>query len=73
MMEFDYDYDVELFNYEDGVEVYSIHNYTCDHDISEDEIEDSIDTYYSSMGYPNTDTKALINLVHSLYNEGDEE
>ena len=47
MMEFDYDYDVELFNYEDGVEVYSIHNYTCDHDISEDEIEDSIDTYYA--------------------------
>lgn len=73
MMEFDYDYDVELFNYEDGVEVYSIHNYTCDHDISEDEIEDSIDTYYASIGYPNTDTKALINLVHSLYNEGDEE
>ena len=50
MMEFDYDYDVELFNYEDGVEVYSIHNYTCDHDISEDEIEDSIDTYYASIG-----------------------
>ena len=73
MMEFDYDYDVELFNYEDGVEVYSIHNYTCDHDISEDEIEDAVDTYYSSMGYPNTDTKALINLIHSLYNEGDEE
>ena len=73
MMEFDYDYDVELFNYEDGVEVYSIHNYTCDHDISEDEIEDAVDTYYSSMGYPNTDTENLVNLVRSLYNEGDEE
>ena len=55
MMEFDYDYDVELFNYEDGVEVYSIHNYTCDHNISEDEIEDSIDTYYASIGYPQED------------------
>lgn len=73
MMEFDYEYDVELFNYEDGVEVYTLHNHVEDHDISEDEIEDSIDTYYSSMGYPNTDTKNLVNLVRSLYNEGDEE
>ena len=70
MMEFDYDYDVELFNYEDGVEVYSIHNYTCDHDISEDEIEDSIDTYYASIGYPQEDFN-LVNLVKSLWSDED--
>ena len=38
-----------------------------------DDIEDAVDTYYSSMGYPNTDTENLVNLVRSLYNEGDEE
>lgn len=71
MMEFDYEYDVELFNYEDGVEVYTLHNHVEDHDISEDEIEDAVDTYYASVGY-STDTKELINLVMNLF-EGDEE
>ena len=73
--EYEYDcYESEMFKFEDGdVEVFTLPNHSEDHDISEDEIEDSIDTYYSSMRYPNTDTENLVDLVRSLYNEGDEE
>ena len=63
-----------MFTFEDGdVEVFTLPPHSEDHDISFDDIEDAVDTYYSSMGYPNTDTENLVNLVRSLYNEGDEE
>lgn len=69
---FDYEYDSEMFRFEDGdVEVYTLHNHVEDHNISEDEIEDAVDTYYASVGY-STDTKELINLVMNLF-EGSEE
>ena len=73
--EYEYDcYESEMFKFEDGdVEVFTLPNHSEDHDISFDDIEDAVETYYSSMGYPNTDTENLVNLVRSLYNEGDEE
>lgn len=71
--EYEYDcYESEMFKFEDGdVEVFTLPNHSEDHDISFDDIEDAVDTYYASVGY-STDTKELINLVMNLF-EGDEE
>lgn len=73
--EYEYDcYESEMFKFEDGdVEVFTLPNHSEDHDITYDMIEDSVEDYYSTMGYPNSDTENLVNLVRSLYNEGDEE
>ena len=68
--EYEYDcYESEMFKFEDGdVEVFTLPNHSEDHDISEDEIEDSIDTYYASIGYPKEDFN-LVNLVKSLWSD----
>lgn len=73
--EYEYDcYESEMFKFEDGdVEVFTLPNHSEDHNITYDMIEDSVEDYYATMGYPNNDTENLVNLVRSLYNEGDEE
>lgn len=68
--EYEYDcYESEMFKFEDGdVEVFTLPNHSEDHDISFDDIEDAVDTYYSSMGYPQEDFN-LVNLVKSLWSD----
>ena len=70
MFDYDYEYDTELFAFSEGdIEVYTLPSHSEPCNIELDDIEDAVNTYYKSVGYPNMDTKELINLVRSLYNQ----
>lgn len=71
---FEYDcYDEEMFAFAEGdIEVFTLPQHSEPENITYDSIEDSVEDYYSTMGYPNTDTKELINLVMNLFEGGNE-